>query len=50
VIGTPSSIERDCKKEGDKLLRVFCCDRRRGNGSRVQEGRLSLEIRKKVWH
>jgi len=47
---TPSSIERDCKKDGNRLFSGVCCDRRRGNGFRLQEGRLSLEIRKKVWH
>jgi len=33
------------KKDGDKLFSRACCNRLRGNGFKLKEGRLRLEIR-----
>jgi len=40
-------IERGCKKGGKRLLSRACCDRTRGNGFKLKEGRFRLDIRKK---
>ena len=38
-----------CKKAGSKLISRACCNRTRGNGFKLKEGRLRLGIRKKFF-
>jgi len=51
-------LEGACRKGGDNLFSKACCDRTRGNGFQLREGRFRLDIRKdffamrvvKHWH
>jgi len=42
-------LDRACKKDEDRLFSSACCNRTRGNGFKLKEGRFRLDIRKKIF-
>ena len=44
-----NTLKGACKKDGDKLFSRACCNRTRGNGFKLKEGRFRLDIRKKFF-
>jgi len=40
-------LKEACKKDEDRLFSRACCDRTRGNGFKLKEGRFKPDIRKK---
>jgi len=53
AVGRPycslSPLKGAYKKDGDRLFSRACCNRTRGNGFKVKEGRFRLDIRKKFF-
>ena len=42
-------LKGGCKKERDRLFSRVCCDRIRGDGLQISEGRFRLDIKEKVF-
>ncbi|KFQ83752.1 hypothetical protein N337_06424, partial [Phoenicopterus ruber ruber] len=42
-------IRGACNKDGEKLFSRACCDRTRGNGFKLKEGRFRLDVRRKFF-
>ena len=42
-------LKGNYRKEGDRLFSRVCCDRTKGNGFKLKEGRFRMDIRKKVF-
>ncbi|KAK4824929.1 hypothetical protein QYF61_021549 [Mycteria americana] len=49
LIAAFQNLKGAYKKDGDKLFSRACCDRTRGNGFKLKEGRFRLDIRKKLF-
>lgn len=42
---SPSVFTGHYKKDGDRVFSRLCCDRRKGNGFKIKEDRLRLDIK-----
>jgi len=49
IIAAFQYLEGAYRKDGEGLFTRVCSDRTRGNGSKLQEGRFRLDIRKKFF-
>jgi len=49
LISTFQYLEAAYKQDGDRLFSRTCCNRTRGNGFKLKEGRFRLDIRKKFF-
>jgi len=42
-------LKRGCKKEGYRLFSRACCEKTKGNGFKLKEGRFRLGVKKKFF-
>ena len=49
LISVSQYLKGSYKKEGYRFFSRVCCDRTRGNDSKLKEGRFRLDIRKKLF-
>ena len=49
LIGAFHYLKGAYKKDGDRIFSRACCNRTRGNGFKLREGRFRLKIRKKFF-
>jgi len=49
LIGASQYLKGAYKKDGDKFFSRACCNRTRGNGFKLEEGRFRLDIRNKFF-
>ncbi|KAK4827324.1 hypothetical protein QYF61_016574 [Mycteria americana] len=49
LIAAFQNLKGASKKDGDRLFCRSCCDRTRGNGFKLREGRFRLDLRKKFF-
>ena len=49
LIVASQCLKGGCRKDGDNLFSKACCDRTRGDGFKLKEGRFRLDTRKKLF-